>query len=332
MLEKLKNINLKKVGNSTLKMQIEKMISDLESGKTNEKAAEKNIQTIISLVEKKFPEAMNKETSSTSKKATLTAEEDKAWVNIFEYYINEGKSDTQADKLAWKDLQEQFPRLKNYSGINDIKAKTSKQAAKASKAKYKKGDKVHYTEKLSGFNNKTVLIVESVKYDAGEETGKPGYFYTFKESNLSSHEDYLVNSKKGAKASKADKPKTKTSYKASGKDVDEMDCEELEKLFKERKAKAKKSEKKSKTRPVIEKIVSNVATATKQAIDSVSVEDIKKDPKKFIEKCMKAEKSGEEFINDLKSLLGEEYDKSEVSEGMEKILIHIKQLKAKYVK
>lgn len=271
MLEKLKNINLKKVGNSTLKMQIEKMISDLESGKTNEKAAEKNIQTIISLVEKKFPEAMKKESAAPAKKA-----------------------------------------------------------AKSSKAKYKKGDKVHYTEKLSGFNNKTVLIVETVKFD--EEASNPGYFYGFKDSNLSSHEDYLVNAKKGAKEKKADKPKTKTSYKAAGKDVDEMDCEELEQMFKERKAKAKKSEKKSKTRPVIEKIVSNVATATKQAIDSVSVEDIKKNPKKFIEKCMKAEKSGEEFINDLKSLLGEEYDKSEVSEGMEKILIHIKELKAKYVK
>jgi hypothetical protein len=184
---------------------------------------------------------------------------------------------------------------------------------------------ISFLDKKKNFKQTDKVFVGADSYDKAVAWGK---------KNLENFNYDMIKIGKG-KTTKSDKPKkekTKTSYKASGKDVDEMDCEELEKLFKARKAKAKKSEKKSKTRPVIEKIVSNVATATKQAIDSVSVEDIKKDPKKFIEKCMKAEKSGEEFINDLKSLLGEEYDKSEVSEGMEKILIHIKELKAKYVK
>jgi Fe-S cluster biosynthesis and repair protein YggX len=55
--------------------------------------------------------------------ATLTAEENKAWEKYFEYYINEGKSDNYADKHAWQDLQNEFPRLKEYDGIATAFAK-----------------------------------------------------------------------------------------------------------------------------------------------------------------------------------------------------------------
>lgn len=50
------------------------------------------------------------------RKALLTAEEDRAWTRAFEFYVNEGNSDARADRLAWKDVQQQFPRLKAFSG------------------------------------------------------------------------------------------------------------------------------------------------------------------------------------------------------------------------
>lgn len=50
-------------------------------------------------------------------KAVLTNEEEKAWNFAFQYHLNEGKSDEQADELAWNDLQREFPRLKQFKGI-----------------------------------------------------------------------------------------------------------------------------------------------------------------------------------------------------------------------
>ena len=44
--------------------------------------------------------------------ATLTPQEDKVWVAYFTHYVDiEGKSDEEADRLAWHDLCREFPRL-----------------------------------------------------------------------------------------------------------------------------------------------------------------------------------------------------------------------------
>jgi hypothetical protein len=48
--------------------------------------------------------------------ATLTQKENKAWEFAFSFHREESKSDLQADKLAWRDLILEFPRLKNFDG------------------------------------------------------------------------------------------------------------------------------------------------------------------------------------------------------------------------
>lgn len=50
------------------------------------------------------------------KLATLTPEENKAWEFAFSYYLDEGKDDDEADRLAWEDIQKEFPRLKDFDG------------------------------------------------------------------------------------------------------------------------------------------------------------------------------------------------------------------------
>jgi len=50
------------------------------------------------------------------RKATLTAKEDKAWTYAMNYYLDQGKTDLQADKLAWRDMQKDFPRLRKFDG------------------------------------------------------------------------------------------------------------------------------------------------------------------------------------------------------------------------
>jgi hypothetical protein len=50
--------------------------------------------------------------------ARLTPKEDHAWVFAFCYYVDQGKMDLQADKLAWRDLRLGFPRLNNFDGCD----------------------------------------------------------------------------------------------------------------------------------------------------------------------------------------------------------------------
>jgi hypothetical protein len=59
---------------------------------------------------------MRKRPSRIRRLATLTPFEDKCWVFAFCYYLDQVKTDLQADKLAWRDLRLEFPRLRQYDG------------------------------------------------------------------------------------------------------------------------------------------------------------------------------------------------------------------------
>lgn len=51
--------------------------------------------------------------------AQLTPEEDRAWDVAFEYYGNDSDeelTDDEIAELAWKDIVQQFPRLKDFDG------------------------------------------------------------------------------------------------------------------------------------------------------------------------------------------------------------------------
>lgn len=146
---------------------------------------------------------------------------------------------------------------------------------------------------------------------------------------------------KAAPAKKAKKEKKKkkqspvTTYKyknKSIKDLDESECAEMKKEVAERRAKAKASGKKSKSKPVIEKITGNVATAVKQAINNESADDIKKDPKKFIARAEKIEKAAVSFLTEMKSILGDDFDKDAIEDEFADIHKLILDLKKKYGK
>ncbi len=61
---------------------------------------------------------MRKRRTVVRRLARLTPYEEKCWVFGFCFYLDEGKSDFQADRLAWRDLQLEFPRLRKYEGCN----------------------------------------------------------------------------------------------------------------------------------------------------------------------------------------------------------------------
>jgi hypothetical protein len=50
------------------------------------------------------------------KLATLTPAENRDWEYFFSWYLNNGFTESQADRKAWKDLQQKYPRLKKFQG------------------------------------------------------------------------------------------------------------------------------------------------------------------------------------------------------------------------
>ena len=50
------------------------------------------------------------------KLATLSPEENRDWEYFFSWYMNNGFTERQADRNAWRDLQQKYPRLKKYQG------------------------------------------------------------------------------------------------------------------------------------------------------------------------------------------------------------------------
>jgi hypothetical protein len=51
--------------------------------------------------------------SMKQKQAQLTAEEERAREKSMNFYLYVGKTDVEASRLAWADVQKEFPRLRN---------------------------------------------------------------------------------------------------------------------------------------------------------------------------------------------------------------------------
>ena len=51
-------------------------------------------------------------------KATLTLEEDSAWVGYFTFALGLHYGPARADRYAWRHLCNEFPRLKAFEGCN----------------------------------------------------------------------------------------------------------------------------------------------------------------------------------------------------------------------
>ena len=48
--------------------------------------------------------------------AVLTPKEDASWEYFFNFYKDDGYSDSDADEAAWRDMKQEFPRLRKYKG------------------------------------------------------------------------------------------------------------------------------------------------------------------------------------------------------------------------
>ena len=136
-------------------------------------------------------------------------------------------------------------------------------------------------------------------------------------------------SAKPAKAKKEPKPKKEKKAKVDKTAL--PSCEELAEKWEARKAAAKKANKAHKTVSISEKIGTDIAHAVKKIVDNVAAADIKAAPEKYIEKFKKVETTTKEFLDSLKSLLGDEFDRKELLEPFEQIIgKFIENVKKKY--
>lgn len=214
--------------------------------------------------------------------------------------------------------------------IADLKKQLEKLDSKPTKTSSKK--KLSVTDfRLWGTSEEGWFIEE-------KETGKqlnPINFgkksWETKKEAVSDLEKYL---KKGFKKSKKEKKPAKPAneYKYKGKSIkelSELECTELLAEIKARREKATKSSEKSKSKPVVEKVAANVATAVKQVIENVPAKDIDKTE---IAKFKRIEKAAEAFVKEMKSILGSDWDKEAVQDEFAQITKLIEQLRKKYAK
>jgi hypothetical protein len=132
---------------------------------------------------------------------------------------------------------------------------------------------------------------------------------------------------------KTSAPKTKTTHKYKGKtipELDDKDCEDLLKETKERRAKAAKAEKKSKSRPIIEKVTVPIVKAVKKAIENISAADLKDKPGTELSRIDKAIAATKRYMLELKTILGEDWDKDTVDDEMKDLHALSKELHKKY--
>jgi len=109
-------------------------------------------------------------------------------------------------------------------------------------------------------------------------------------------------------------------------------CDYLLKQFKDRRDKSKSTGAKKKTTSVMSRVSSNIEKGVAQAIKAGEKDkkaQINKDPKPFIKKIEKLETSTKSFLQDLKDVMGGEYDSSEVSSTVKSINSMIEELKKK---
>jgi hypothetical protein len=120
--------------------------------------------------------------------------------------------------------------------------------------------------------------------------------------------------------------------RAFGKTVeyknDKQFCNDLIKAFKTRRKTYKAAKKK--TKPVFGIITSKVKDSVIKAIDNTPKKQIEANPKAFLSKAQRLEKSAIRFLEDFKAMLGSDFKKSEISKEFGDVEKAIKKLVSKY--
>ena len=149
-------------------------------------------------------------------------------------------------------------------------------------------------------------------------------------------EKMAISKRKAKAAAKSEVPAKVKTARAFGQVIEYKNdaefCSKLKAAFKKRRAASKASGKRRKTKPVFGIITTSVKNAVSKALHSVSTKEIEKNPKQFLVKAERLEKSAIRFLEDFKSILGSDYKKSEITSEFGELEKAIKQFVAKVTK
>lgn len=111
-----------------------------------------------------------------------------------------------------------------------------------------------------------------------------------------------------------------------GRPINTIPCDELVAMLEERRQRHSKSERKSKTKPVMKKITTDITQAVGKAIDDIPASKLKKDKKKIIAGLKNLKKKAGEFAQAFKTVLGSDYEASNIKTMLTEIEKHISEL------
>lgn len=174
----------------------------------------------------------------------------------------------------------------------------------------------------SNKKNYSTSELEQMLADEIEESG--ANVYTDRRKTL---EEMIKMRKNASGAEKKPTP----AYKGTPlKELNEENCRELLAEVEQRRKSAKASAKRSKSKPVIEKIAGSVVSAAIKAVKNVSVEEIKDDPKKELGRMDQLLVATRKYLGELKTILGDDFDAETVSEEIKPLMDLVKELRKKY--
>jgi len=259
--------------------------------------------------------------------------------------VAEKKADAPAEKKAEKEVKEAKAEVKEIKKVVEkVKAVEKKVAVAEKKAEAK----VHGGARPNAGRKKDPMRMVKPKGawggkrpDAGRRASSKTKIRVPKGKKVTP----LVSKHKAKKAIKVvtkiknpvtavAKVKTKT-VRAFGQTVayknDADFCKQLISAFKKRKSSSKKGARK-KTKPVFGVITTSVKNAVSKALHNASDKQIQKDPRAFLAKAQRLEKSAIRFLEDFKAILGVDYKKSEINSEFGELEKTIKAYVAKFTK
>lgn len=238
---------------------------------------------------------------------------------------------TKAEIIA--DLEKAKRQLKSAeeynipAAIEKAKSKISKLEKDLSDFKEEQEEKKEEKKEVATEKKKKAVVkkakkAEVKKQEAGK--GKRGRKKHTKEQRVEK------------RIAKSSKPLKTIEYK--GKTITEKDieyCDAIKAAWEGRRAKAKKSAKKFKTKSITQKIGGDIAGAVVKAIKHVEHEDklkIQKNPKAYVTKIEKIEMYANKLSSSFRDLLGEDYKSTQMKKEMDDIEKAIKAFVTKFKK
>lgn len=292
-----------------IKSDIESLKKTVESSLTPE-ALKPSLQASISKLQKQLEEL-----EGTAEKKVEVAEK-----KVEEAKKEQKKAETPAEKREAKAEVKEAEKEKKEAKeeVNEVQ-----QVAKKAETVEEKIKKIHGGRRVGAGRPRIERPVREKRLHGGSRAG-------------------AGRKRKASVPTKIMKPKVQVSEKvektksvrAFGQNVEYKNdadfCKQLIKAFKKRRLASKKAGARRKTKPVFGAITTSVKNAVSKALHSVPEKQIEKNPKAFLAKATRLEKSAIRFLEDFKAILGSDYKKSEITAEFGELEKSIKNFVAKF--